>query len=148
MNNYWFTNFRAGQEGEFRWSYVLTSAAPATGSAAADFGWGARIPLVGRVLSPGTSAATLRPQGSVLAIDEPDLLLVAARPAREGGGLVLHVREVDGKPATLAGSFTEATVLGTPISTPQTAITFLPYETKFLKTTPTPKLWIRGRTRK
>ena len=27
MNNYWFTNFRATQEGEFKWSYYLTSTA-------------------------------------------------------------------------------------------------------------------------
>ena len=25
MNNYWFTNFRLTQEGDFRWSYFLTS---------------------------------------------------------------------------------------------------------------------------
>ncbi|MCC6490963.1 MAG: hypothetical protein IT364_25975, partial [Candidatus Hydrogenedentes bacterium] len=25
MNNYWFTNFRASQEGEFKWSYYITS---------------------------------------------------------------------------------------------------------------------------
>jgi alpha-mannosidase len=144
MNNYWFTNFRASQEGEFRWNYVLTSGAPPTGSAAADFGWGSRIPLVGRVLAPGKSSVRLRAEASALAVYEPNLLLVSARPARDGQGLVLQVREVDGKSATMPGTFTEATILETPLSAPQTSIGFYPYETKFLRTSgasPPPRIW-------
>ncbi len=138
MNNYWFTNFRAAQEGEFRWSYALTSGAPNTGSAASDFGWGARIPLVGRVLSPGKnrSKAGLPSSVSIVGATPAGLLLVAARPTRDGKGILLHLREVDGKPALLRPRpgtvLLETNVLAAPTSVPQPEIRFLPYESKFV----------------
>lgn len=95
MNNYWTTNFRAGQEGEFRWSYALSSSAQMTRSVASRFGWSQRVPLLGRVL-PGGGAAPPRESRSLLPLDVKNLILVAARPAQSGTGLLLHLREVDG----------------------------------------------------
>jgi hypothetical protein len=145
MNNYWFTNFRASQEGEFRWSYALTSGGPASGAAASDFGWGARIPLAGRVLSPAKNRAKTELPSSVSIITPlpPGLLLVAARPARDGKGVLLHLREVDGKPAKLqprdGTTLTETNVLAIPVGAAQPEIQFRPFEAKFVLETSQPK---------
>ncbi len=133
MNNYWFTNFRASQEGEFRWAYYLTSDRDRSNSRASGFGWDSRVPLVARVLPAGSSPAT-RPAMSALEIDAPNLLLVAARPARDGLGIIVHLREVEGRPATLrATAVTEVNVLEEPLGAPAGSVSFLPLESKFVR---------------
>ena len=101
MNNYWFTNFRPTQEGEFRWSYFLTSTRDRGNAAAARFGWSSRIPLATRVLPPLKSGKAAEPAAcSLVSIDVPGVVVVDTRAA-EGGGLVFHVREVAGETTTL-----------------------------------------------
>ncbi len=102
LNNYWVTNFCASQEGDLRWSYQISSTAPAARGSAARIGWGVRVPLVARVLPAGVQAAA----GAApphLDLDRPNLLLVGARPARDGRGVVLHLREIGGEPVSLEG---------------------------------------------
>jgi hypothetical protein len=67
MNNYWFTNFRVEQEGEFKVHYYLTSTTDTSRSFATRFGWGSRVPLATRVLPPvkaGTRCPPLARCGS------------------------------------------------------------------------------------
>ncbi|MCC6230339.1 MAG: glycosyl hydrolase family 38 [Phycisphaerales bacterium] len=142
MNNYWTTNFCAGQEGEFRWSYALTSACEGGPGEATRFGWGVRIPLLGRI-SCGRGAARALENRSVLAMDAPNLILVAARPAVRGPGLILHMREVEGSPARLATSnwriggrrvrVHEVSVLGEEIGAIDGEVEFGAREVKFLR---------------
>lgn len=101
MNNYWTTNFCASQEGEFRWSYALTSSSDVSPGFATRCGWGRRVPLVGRVM-PGVGPARPLLRRSLLKFDASNLILVGARPAARGAGVVLHLRETDGRPARLA----------------------------------------------
>jgi hypothetical protein len=104
MNNYWFTNFRAEQEGEFRWHYYLTSTRDKSRTTATRFGWGSRVPLVTRVLPTGKSAgARIERSLSTFAVRAPNVLVVEARPAREGNGVYLHFRELEGQYVTLSG---------------------------------------------
>ncbi len=133
MNNYWFTNFRASQEGEFRWAHYLTSSRDRSNSRASGFGWDSRVPLVARVLTAGASQAT-RPSMSALRIDASNLVLIAARPARDGHGIIVHLREVEGKPATLqALAVNEVNVLEEPLGAPAESIIFRPMEAKFVR---------------
>lgn len=106
MNNYWFTNFRTEQEGEFRWQYYLTSTTDRSRTAATRFGWGSRVPLVTRVLPPAkTPAAGGTPRSvSTLGLGVPNVLVVEARPTSEGTGLFLHLREVEGQAVTLTAA--------------------------------------------
>ena len=67
MNNYWFTNFRTEQEGEFKWHYYLTSTADTSTATATRFGWGSRVPLVTRVLPPAKGKAATRTASSATA---------------------------------------------------------------------------------
>src|SRR5690606_37989206 len=99
LNNYWTTNFRASQEGELKWSYYLTSSNDPSNAFATRFGWGSRIPLLIRVLpAGGKGAAAAR---SWMEVSAPNLLLVSARPAEKGKGVILQLRETDGKEAVL-----------------------------------------------
>lgn len=102
MNNYWFTNFRVSQEGEFRWVYYLTSLADAGRVAATRFGWGSRVPLVTRVMPATKQPGTDRPVSlSTLGLSDDNVLVVGARPAFSGDGVLFHVRELEGREVTL-----------------------------------------------
>jgi alpha-mannosidase len=144
MNNYWFTNFRTEQEGEFKWYYYLTSTADTSTATATRFGWNSRIPLVTRVLPPTKGKATSGAGViSGMAFPAPNLLVVEYRPAADLKGIILHVREIAGQPATLArkdiASATrirrvdEVNVLEQPLQPKVDTVSFQPWESKFLR---------------
>ncbi|MEI6783399.1 MAG: hypothetical protein WCQ21_21040, partial [Verrucomicrobiota bacterium] len=151
MNNYWFTNFRTEQEGEFKWHYYLTSTKDTSTAAATRFGWSSRVPLVTRVLPPVKGKAATRTAAAasgstvipVLAFPAPNLLVVEYRPTADRKGIVLHLREVAGQPAALAkkaivstariSRMDEVNVLEQPLKTRLDTVTFQPWESKFLK---------------
>ena len=152
MNNYWFTNFRTEQEGEFKWHYYLTSTPDTSTAAATRFGWNSRVPLVTRVLPPAKGKAASRARRwchrastviPVLAFPAPNLLVVEYRPAADLKGIVLHLREIAGQPATLArkdivsaariSRLDEVNVLEQPLRSRLDSVTFQPWESKFLK---------------
>ncbi len=141
MNNYWVTNFRASQEGEFRWGYDLTSGRPAPASEATHFGRGARVGLVPRVLPP---AREERGEGtfSLLSEDLPaNVHLVSLRPSEDGRALFLHLREVDGRETTLdprrhfpgTAGVRRTDVVGTPLEDLPGAVTIAPLGVSFLR---------------
>jgi hypothetical protein len=101
MNNYWFTNFRTEQEGEFKWHYYLTSTQDPSRTAATRFGWGSRVPLVPRVLPPQKLSVRSTPsRRSLVNLPASNVLVVEARPSIHGDGLFLQLREVEGQAAT------------------------------------------------
>jgi alpha-mannosidase len=134
LNNYWTTNFRASQEGEMTWSYSLTSGADTSNAFATRFGWGTRIPFVSRVLPESATASLRERTRSVWPFAPTTLLLVDTRPAKKG--IILHLREVAGKNATLTPSdgwkMEEVDALGGPLRQAPT-MAFKPFETKFVK---------------
>lgn len=144
MNNYWFTNFRATQEGDFKWSYYLTSAKDATSTYAVRFGWGSRAALAARVFPPG-KGRTPKPAAalSLLSVEAPDLLLVEARPAARGPGIILHLREVEGKPVTVSQDNVsawaelrqadEVNALEETLKEGLESLSFQPFESKFVR---------------
>jgi hypothetical protein len=143
MNNYWFTNFRAEQEGEFKWVYYLTSTRQTNAVVAAQFGWSSRVPLASRVLPPAHGSSGDRPPTlSTLALDAPNLLLVEARPAREDRAVTLHLREADGQSARLTRTDVtssavlrgadEVNVLEDVREASIGSLSFTPWETRFV----------------
>ena len=62
MNNYWFTNFRAEQEGVFQWHYYLTTRPGTSRTDATRFGWNSRVPLATRVLPPAAEKSGQAPR--------------------------------------------------------------------------------------
>jgi alpha-mannosidase len=142
MNNYWTTNFRASQEGDFRWSYALTSTSDPSPTFAARFGWSQRIPLLGRVLPAGSGAGTPTAR-SLLAIEAPNVMLIAARPTTDGHGILLHLRELEGRETAIpiggwrfAGAparVREVTLLEEEIGEVREALILPPFATRFLR---------------
>jgi hypothetical protein len=139
MNNYWVTNFNADQRGGHSWTYYLTTSGDISNSFATKFGWGCRIPFLTRIL-PGSGTGDNNWEGSVVSEWPSNILLVSAEPARDGKSCIIHIRETDGKNASLnllnglTGSKInpeEVDVTGKPVSHPTKEIG--PLESKFYR---------------
>lgn len=142
LNNYWTTNFVASQEGELKWSYMITSDNNASNTFATRFGWASRRPFLTRVLPKGDQEHPLR-QASLLHIDAPNVLLVNMMPADSGNEIVLHLRETEGAVAEIdltnllsdrpAKSISQVNVFGREIKKLDDSFTLHPFESVFLK---------------
>ena len=145
MNNYWTTNFKASVEGEFSWSYTLTSSADGSNCFAGRFGLGARVPILARLFPRGGEAESGF-SGSVIRIDEPGLQLVSARPESSGDGVILHLREVSGLPcapriefsqrARLMTALQQVSICEQELGGPSERLTWSPFESKFVRLRP------------
>jgi hypothetical protein len=144
MNNYWFTNFRADQEGDFRWHYSVTSGADRTTTSATRFGWGARVPLAARVFPPAPGRTNaLAWAYSPLSVQVTNLLMVEARPAPDGEGILAQVREIEGQQTSVRlqdlevqvrlQKADEVDVLGRPVRENIDGLEFEAWETKFVR---------------
>jgi hypothetical protein len=140
MNNYWVTNFRASQEGEFRWNYYLTSTPDVSNTAASRFGWNSRIPMYARVMPVGKP--NNRPMDySAFEISDKNLLMTSCTISKDDGYLLLNIRELDGTPVDLrltgmngqALSFTVVNSIEGPLTSVVNSISFKPFENKFIK---------------
>jgi hypothetical protein len=100
LNNYWFTNYLAGQGGFYHFRFSITSRPKADRVASAHFGWDASNPLITWVVKANPQGRLTAPAASLVSIDEPNVLLVGARRAAEGDALVLRLWELTGHPAT------------------------------------------------
>ena len=106
MNNYWFTNYRAGQGGHFRFRYVITSA-PATDAAQlSQMGWEEMTPLEqDEITSQDKALNTPGPlngtQASFLKVDDPALVLDTWKPAEDGNGTILRFIDLGGATRTV-----------------------------------------------
>ncbi|NOX66151.1 MAG: glycosyl hydrolase family 38 [Chlorobi bacterium] len=140
MNNYWFTNFRASQEGEFRWSYYLTSQKGNSNIEAERFATNSNTPLVPRVLLPG-KGGNKSAKYSTLKLNASNVVLISARPSYYDDSIILHLREVEGKFATLnlsdkienVNSIDEVNTIEELIKNDINKIDFEPFEVKFVK---------------
>jgi hypothetical protein len=149
LNNYWTTNFLASQEGELRWTYVLTSGTGIEKGSAAGFAWDCRIPVLSRVLPSGQKNGSSPREFSWLKELPPGLLLVNAVPG--DGEVTLQLRETAGNGTTInpAGMVAEnltsavkkerkiraslVNVLGETIRTVDGDLTVAPLESLFIK---------------
>jgi alpha-mannosidase len=101
MNNYWDTNYRAGQGGEFSFHYVITSAPTTDAPALSRMGWEAVTPFETDTVTTqdrsgpmGTTAAQL--PTSLLDVNDPDLLFETWKHAEDGNGTILRFLDLGG----------------------------------------------------
>jgi hypothetical protein len=104
MNNYYFTNYAAGQGGDFTFRYVFTSGGNLLPGYLSRLGREEMSPLeIDQITSQDKAINSPRPlaagQGSFLNIDQPGVVLVTWKNAEDGDGTVLRFLEVAGKPA-------------------------------------------------
>ena len=100
MNNYWHTNYKAGQDGDFTFRFAITSGPKADNITSARFGWGVSNPLLAVGVEGNADAPLSAQAASLLEIAEPNVILVGAKQAQDGGGLVLRLWELSGQPTT------------------------------------------------
>ncbi len=104
MNNYWHTNYRAGQGGTFTFRYALTSAKDFDPPALSRLGWESmEAPQMDSVINQDKAGNPEEPfpaEGtSFLDIDAPDVVLVTWKLAEDGNGTILRLQETAGKSA-------------------------------------------------
>jgi hypothetical protein len=144
MNNYWFTNFRAYQEGAFSWSYQITSTADTTNTFATKYAWGERNPFPTRTFPAGANDLKMPSLSTLNISGSPNAMMMNARPAfKNTGTLLLRFRELEGQPGELnlssaiAGKkitrIVEVNSTGTQIGQPVTSVKLKPYEVKFIE---------------
>lgn len=144
LNNYWVTNFKASQRGELRWSYSITSSSDKSDVHATRYGWSDRVPILSRVIFPNYGAKENKlVSSSLVDIDIPNLLLVNSSLSMDNRGIILHVREIEGKDAALdiqrmkdqtgASSIEEVSVLEGLMQPLSSTVLLDSYETKFIK---------------
>jgi len=102
MNNYYFTNYAAGQGGDFTFRYVLTSGSDLEPAHLSRLGREEMSPLeVDQITSQDKAVNSARPlssaQGSFLKVDQPDVALVTWKEAEDGKGTILRFLELAGK---------------------------------------------------
>ncbi|MDQ2840615.1 MAG: polysaccharide lyase family protein [Acidobacteriota bacterium] len=105
MNNYWHTNYRAGQGGDFVFRYTVTSAAQFDGGAWSRLGLQEMRPVeLNYVVSQDKVGNPTRPlpaEGQGFAdIANPDIALITWKKAEDGNGMILRLQELSGAPAT------------------------------------------------
>ncbi len=145
MNNYWFTNFRAFQEGAFRWSYSVTSSADTTNTYATHYALGERNPYLSRTIPSGTEKTMVINEIRTLDISgSPNVITVNSRPIFDNkGSILIHFRETEGSTAEIrlkslvsgrpVSKIYEVTSLGQKTGNEITSVEFKPFEVKFVK---------------
>jgi hypothetical protein len=102
MNNYWHTNYRAGQGGAFTFRYVVTSAEHLDPAALTRVGWESMeapaIDMVANQDRAGNAEGPLPAEGtSFLEINAPNVALVTWKLAEDGKGTILRLQETAGQ---------------------------------------------------
>src|SRR5208337_1376261 len=106
MNNYYFTNYAAGQGGEFTFRYVLTSGNDLPPAYLSRLGREEMSPLeVDQITSQDKAIDSPRlldsAQASFLHVSRPDVVLETWKIAEDGEGTILRFLEVAGKENTV-----------------------------------------------
>jgi alpha-mannosidase len=144
MNNYWFTNFRAYQEGGFSWSYQLTSTADTSNTYATKYGWNERNPFPTRTFPAGADELKAFSMETLKITGSPNVMLMNSRPAfKSKGTLLLRFREAEGVSgevkisSALSGksikSLMEVNAAGIKIGLPITSVKLKPFEVRFVE---------------
>lgn len=102
MNNYWEDNYVAGQGGEFKFRYALTSGTNLQHSELSRLGWEEATPVEVNEITPNDRSRTI-PQppgeaaGSFVEINRPGVILVTWKLAEDGRDSIMRLLEVAGK---------------------------------------------------
>jgi hypothetical protein len=104
MNNYWFTNYKAAQGGEFTFRYAISSGAALSESELARFDAETRSPLIpynyydtGNVRLVPVKKGMPAAAGSFFEIAADNAQMTAFKPAEDGNGCILRLRETAGR---------------------------------------------------
>ncbi len=133
INNYWTAPYPGAKEGVQRWSYFLTSGADTAKGTAMRFGMNCRTPLAARV-SPVQDPIRMSAGGWPATLPA-NILVANLRPAMDGKGAIVQMRELEGKHSEAAGGAGVhiVNVLEERLASDAKQIEFEPFEVKFVK---------------
>jgi alpha-mannosidase len=97
MNNYWMTNYKAGQDGAFTFRYSLTSDQTIDPAAASTFGESVQTGLQAVRVDAPAKAGGLPAARSFCQVQPANVELTALKPADDGRGIILRIHETAGK---------------------------------------------------
>ena len=105
LNNYWHTNFRRVQSGDFTFHYVLTSGKQLAPEALAHLGRDAMTPIeIGQLISNDKFGDPTRPlttsPTSFLAVSAPNVVVENWKVAEDNQGTILRLLEDGGQAAS------------------------------------------------
>jgi alpha-mannosidase len=146
MNNYWFTNFRAFQEGGLSWSYQMTSTSDTTNSYATKYGWSERNPFPTRTFPAGANELKSPTMETLKISGSENAMLINSRPAfKNNRAILLHFREIEGLtaevklasaiPGQTISKMVEVNSIGQQIGQSLTSVQLKPFEVKFIEVT-------------
>jgi len=99
FSNYWWTNYKASQDGPHTFRFAMTSARKIDDLAAKQFGESVQDPLVCRVVR-GTPGASMAQSHGYVSVTAPGVVVQSVEPARFTPGTVIRLREMAGKNTT------------------------------------------------
>lgn len=92
LNNYWFTNYRAGQGGEFHFRYVITSGNRISDARATAVAALASDPLAARLVQSDRRGSLPR-SGTIVAVEPREAVVVqAVKWAEEGRAVIVRLQ--------------------------------------------------------
>jgi hypothetical protein len=100
MNNYWHTNYLAGQGGDYAFSFAITSRPKSDNVASARFGWAASNQLIAVPVKANPQGPLPQQPTSLISVDEPGVIVIGVKQADEGGALVVRLWEITGHATT------------------------------------------------
>ena len=100
MNNYWFTNYKAGQSGPVAFAYQVSTRAGRSDAQAARFGWQRAMPIRSRVIPAAQSGHLGRAGGSFCRVSPSAVFITAIKRPEVGSGLVVRLFSYADKPVT------------------------------------------------
>src|SRR6266704_1915339 len=102
LHNYWPSNFAARQGGDFVFRFRISALAPGSDRAEpVRRGWAACDPLYVGTGYTSAGAGPLPRKDSALAIADPGVVVVGAKPADDGTGAVVKLLDVAGSARTV-----------------------------------------------
>lgn len=95
MNNYWFTNYKAGQGGRATFSYSITSGNKFSNTEASKFGMGFSNPMIA-LWSPKKEGNLSSDKRSFCSLDRDNVRVSAFKKAEDGKGYIVRMVEMEG----------------------------------------------------
>ncbi|UCD27689.1 MAG: hypothetical protein JSV03_11325 [Planctomycetota bacterium] len=97
MNNYWFTNYKAGQDGNFTFRYSLTSGQSMNPTAASLFGESVVSPMRAVRIHTHRKDDRLPANKSLVQVEPQSVMISTVKRADDGKGLMVRVHETAGR---------------------------------------------------
>ena len=98
FNNYWFTNYRAAQEGSLTFRFSMTSGKSFSDTEAKQFGESVQSPLIARIVTAKSGAESPR-EKSYVKVEGDGIVLQSMMPARFTSGRIIRLRNMTDKDA-------------------------------------------------